>query len=158
MKHIKTLFLYLLVSLFIIFLTSSFTAQAYIDDAESVDITGKTAAIALNQKKIKKADAKVDTTTDDTSDTNGEVSNTNTTQQSTTKNYSKTYKQGDKKDAIKPYQRKLKQLGYLPSNAKVDGAFGNMTNKAIKKFQKNENLPVTGKLDADTMKKLDEME
>lgn len=159
MKHVKTLFFYLMASLFIIFLTSSFTAQSYIDSAQDVDISGKTASIALNKKKIKKKNIvkeEDNTTTNDTR-TQTTPQATGTTPQST-KTYDKTYKQGDKDDGIKPYQTKLKTLGYLPSNAKVDGDFGNTTNNAIKKFQKKEGLNVTGELDVDTMKKLDESE
>lgn len=158
MKHVKTLFFYLIASLFIIFLTSSFTAQSYIESAQDVDITGETASIALNKEKIKKS---VDTKEDEVSANNTNETTTPSTPKTTaqsTKTYDKTYKQGDKDDGIKPYQTKLKALGYLPSNAKVDGDFGNTTNNAIKKFQKKEGLNVTGELDVDTMKRLDESE
>ena len=44
------------------------------------------------------------------------------------------------------------ELGYEPGPA--DGIMGKMTKKAIKKFQKDNDLPPTGKIDNDTKIKL----
>ncbi|WP_321492077.1 peptidoglycan-binding domain-containing protein [uncultured Desulfobacter sp.] len=49
-------------------------------------------------------------------------------------------------------QEKLTELGYTPGPS--DGKMGNTTRTAIKKFQKDQNLPVTGTLDNDTLQKM----
>ena len=49
-------------------------------------------------------------------------------------------------------QRKLATLGYNPGPA--DGAMGGRTATALRSFQKDRNLPVTGKLDAQTIAEL----
>jgi hypothetical protein len=61
-------------------------------------------------------------------------------------------------DATKVYeaQTKLIFLGYKPGIA--DGIMGAKTQKAIINFQKNNNLPSTGKLDSDTRDALFEYE
>lgn len=49
-------------------------------------------------------------------------------------------------------QKKLKELGYDPGPP--DGIWGNKTTSAIKRFQLDNGLPVTGQLDAQTRAKL----
>ncbi len=49
-------------------------------------------------------------------------------------------------------QQTLKQQGLY--NGPVDGNWGPETQTAVKDFQKKENLPATGELDAQTMSKL----
>ena len=49
-------------------------------------------------------------------------------------------------------QKRLTELGYEPGPA--DGIMGRMTKKAVKKFQKDNDLPPTGKIDNDTKIKL----
>jgi hypothetical protein len=49
-------------------------------------------------------------------------------------------------------QKRLLVLGYQPGPA--DGVMGKKTTDAIKKFQQDKNLAVTGRLDADTAEKL----
>lgn len=46
-------------------------------------------------------------------------------------------------------QKKLDQEGYKVGHA--DGKWGRKTTEAVKSFQKNNNLPVTGKLDQQTL-------
>jgi hypothetical protein len=55
-------------------------------------------------------------------------------------------------DDIYKIQKRLAELGYEPGPA--DGIMGRMTKKAIKKFQKDNDLPPTGKIDNDTKNKL----
>ena len=53
---------------------------------------------------------------------------------------------------IKQAQNRLKELGYNPGP--VDGIWGKKTEAAIKKFQQEKNLQVTGELDEKTREKL----
>ncbi len=62
------------------------------------------------------------------------------------------YKRGDRGDGVKRYQRRLAKAGYLTENA--DGVFGEATEKAVKDFQKDNDISVTGHLDAETRKGL----
>ncbi len=62
------------------------------------------------------------------------------------------YKRGDRGDGVKRYQRRLAKAGYLTENA--DGVFGEATEKAVKDFQKDNDISVTGRLDAETRKGL----
>ena len=56
------------------------------------------------------------------------------------------------KDDIKKVQRSLNDKGFHPG--KVDGVLGSRTRAGIREYQKAENLPVTGRLDAETAGKL----
>ena len=49
-------------------------------------------------------------------------------------------------------QKKLSELGYNPGNP--DGIWGKKTEKALQRFQKESDLPATGKLDKKTEEKL----
>jgi hypothetical protein len=49
-------------------------------------------------------------------------------------------------------QTMLKQLGYAVT---VDGEFGSKSEKLVKQFQKDQNLPQTGKVDSETWKRLE---
>lgn len=61
--------------------------------------------------------------------------------------------EGEKKSmSIKESQKTLKRLGYDPGI--IDGKFGKKTEEAIKAFQKDNKLEVTGKLDEETKKSL----
>lgn len=53
---------------------------------------------------------------------------------------------------IKHTQQTLTQLGYDPKG--VDGLWGENTFNAIVQFQKDKNLPMTGRLDLETKKRL----
>jgi Putative peptidoglycan binding domain len=53
---------------------------------------------------------------------------------------------------IKKVQESLRDKGYY--HAKVDGVLGPQTRAGIRQYQKDENLPVTGRLDAKTAGKL----
>jgi len=55
-------------------------------------------------------------------------------------------------DEIYKIQKRLTELGYEPGP--TDGIMGGMTTKAIMKFQKDNNLPPTGKIDNETIHKL----
>ena len=53
---------------------------------------------------------------------------------------------------ITKVQESLRDKGYY--HADVDGVLGSQTREAIRQYQKSENLPVTGRLDAETAGKL----
>jgi len=53
---------------------------------------------------------------------------------------------------ITKVQESLRDKGYY--HAKVDGVVGPQTREAIRQYQQSENLPVTGRLDAETAGKL----
>ncbi len=59
---------------------------------------------------------------------------------------------GSRGDRVTTAQEKLKSLGYLKSNA--TGYFGSDTEKAVRSFQKTNNLSVDGKVGRDTWNKL----
>ena len=63
-----------------------------------------------------------------------------------------TCKKGDKGDAVKKVQKRLKELGYF--TASVDGDFGDATQKAVKSFQKNNGLTNDGVVGKKTLEKL----
>jgi hypothetical protein len=58
----------------------------------------------------------------------------------------------DKGFSIADVQRRLLELGYKPGS--TDGKMGRATIRALKKFQKDNNLPVTGQADNETVGKL----
>ena len=64
-----------------------------------------------------------------------------------------TYAKGDRGAEVKRYQRRLLRTGYLEGHA--DGVFGSATEKAVRNFQKDNKLQVTGGLDEKTMKELE---
>jgi len=59
---------------------------------------------------------------------------------------------GDKGDTVKAVQKKLKSLGYYTGS--IDGDYGNGTKTAVSNFQKRNGLKQTGKVNSDTLKKL----
>ncbi len=63
-----------------------------------------------------------------------------------------TCKAGDKGDAVKKVQKRLKALGYYSGS--IDGDYGNGTKNAVKAFQKNNGLKVNGTVNSSTLKKL----
>ena len=63
-----------------------------------------------------------------------------------------TLQKGDKGDAVKELQQRLKELGYYKTT--IDGEYGSKTVSAVKAFQKNNDLSETGVADAATQKKL----
>ena len=63
-----------------------------------------------------------------------------------------TCRKGDKGDAVKAVQKRLKALGYY--NSSVDGDFGDATKTAVKKFQKNNGLTADGVVGKKTLEKL----
>jgi peptidoglycan hydrolase-like protein with peptidoglycan-binding domain len=58
----------------------------------------------------------------------------------------------DQRHDIKKAQETLRDKGFDPGP--IDGVMGSQTRKAISQYQKSENLPDTGHLDADTAGKL----
>jgi peptidoglycan hydrolase-like protein with peptidoglycan-binding domain len=56
------------------------------------------------------------------------------------------------KEDVKKVQQSLIDKGFDPGN--VDGIMGPRTRSGIRKYQQSENMPVTGRLDADTAGKL----
>ena len=59
---------------------------------------------------------------------------------------------GDSGEAVKKVQRRLKKLGYYKGS--IDGDYGNGTKTAVKSFQKRNGLSVTGKVNKNTLNKL----
>ena len=57
-----------------------------------------------------------------------------------------------KKEDIEKVQKSLIDKGFHPG--RVDGVLGSRTRAGIREYQKSENLPVTGRLDAETAGKL----
>lgn len=74
------------------------------------------------------------------------------TQESLNREAREEYKRGDRGDGVKRYQRRLSKAGYLTEDA--DGVFGEATEKAVKDFQKDNDITVTGRIDAKTQKSL----
>lgn len=56
-----------------------------------------------------------------------------------------TIQKGAKGESVKEIQQKLTELGFL--NSKIDGNFGNVTQKAVKAFQQQNGLNATGTVD-----------
>ena len=54
---------------------------------------------------------------------------------------------------VREAQRALRNLGYQPGP--VDGIVGPKTKEALAKYQRSENIAVTGRLDSETMVRLD---
>ena len=63
-----------------------------------------------------------------------------------------TLAKGDTGDAVKKVQKRLIALGYLSGNA--DGCYGNMTMDAVKAFQQNNGLKITGSVNSTTLSRL----
>lgn len=61
---------------------------------------------------------------------------------------------GDRGSEVQYVQRMLVTQGYLVDNA--DGVFGNNTEYAVRVFQKQKNLPITGKVDNKTLSAIKE--
>lgn len=62
-------------------------------------------------------------------------------------------KQFTERDAIRNLQTYLRRLSYIDSdsiNAPVDGIFDSRTEEALRQFQRNNDLPVTGVADRET--------
>ena len=59
---------------------------------------------------------------------------------------------GDSGEAVKKVQRRLKKLGYYTGG--IDGDYGNGTKKAVKLFQKRNGLSQNGKVNKNTLSKL----
>ena len=76
-------------------------------------------------------------------------SSTNTDSSTST---STSLKKGDKGDAVKAIQTRLKELGYYKSSC--DGSFGDVTVAAVKAFQKKNGLTQDGIVGQVTLKKL----
>ncbi|TXC93205.1 hypothetical protein FS935_03150 [Metabacillus litoralis] len=55
---------------------------------------------------------------------------------------------GDHSEEVEPFQQQLKKLNYY--EGQIDGIFGPLTLKAVKKYQKKNNLHVTGKINTPT--------
>ncbi len=66
-------------------------------------------------------------------------------------------KQGDRGVDVTKVQQALIDLGYLLPKYGVDGIFEDETRAAVLKFQKDQGLAETGKLDKDTLARLDDI-
>ena len=60
----------------------------------------------------------------------------------------------DSGDDVREAQQTLLDIGYWPGP--IDGILGSRTRAAIRQYQRDENLPVTGWLDADTARRVEE--
>ena len=60
----------------------------------------------------------------------------------------------DSGDDVRETQQTLRDKGYYAGP--IDGILGSRTRAALRQYQKDENLPVTGRLDADTARKVEE--
>ena len=61
---------------------------------------------------------------------------------------------GDYGEEVKELQQKLLDTGYLSENP--DGVFGAHTEKAVMAFQKSASLPISGRVDGETLSRLEE--
>ena len=70
--------------------------------------------------------------------------------------YSREKNEGEYDPVVKKIQTQLKEMGYKADGKLIqdDGMYGQKTEIAIKQFQKNKNLPVTGIVDVDTYQSL----
>jgi hypothetical protein len=57
-------------------------------------------------------------------------------------------------DDVREAQQTLRDRGYSPGP--IDGRLGSRTREALRRYQKDENLPVTGQLDPDTARRVGE--
>ncbi len=97
----------------------------------------------VTQKKLESASAiKAD----------GTKANAAATAKPTAKPDTGTLEKGDKGDAVKALQQRLKELGYYTPTA--DGEYGSRTVEAVKAFQKNNGLTQDGIAGPSTQKKL----
>jgi murein L,D-transpeptidase YcbB/YkuD len=64
--------------------------------------------------------------------------------------FTKTLARNSKGSEVLALQQKLKDLGYFPANVAIVNNFGPTTQKAVKDFQKANNLPQSGTVDAKT--------
>ena len=55
---------------------------------------------------------------------------------------------------VRGMQQTLLDVGYWPGP--IDGVLGSQTRSAIRQYQRDENLPITGRLDAETSQKVEE--
>lgn len=70
---------------------------------------------------------------------------------------SRTLKNGSEGEDVKEMQSGLIRLGYDLGKWGADGDFGDCTEDAVEKFQKDHDLKVTGKFDAETFKVFDKV-
>ncbi|MFN7135604.1 MAG: peptidoglycan-binding domain-containing protein, partial [Myxococcales bacterium] len=64
---------------------------------------------------------------------------------------------GARGEAVKRLQTALMDLGYTLPQFGADGGFGGESRRALEQFQKDRGLAVSGRLDAATLRKLDEV-
>ncbi|MCR1899080.1 peptidoglycan-binding protein [Irregularibacter muris] len=149
LKMLKHTIIYFIAFTIIIGLTSTFVAKQFMGKNDLIGLTGSDITrmqVVLNgtdlpkDQKIAEKDKSKDDAAQDLSEEEEEDGQ------------SKEFQKGDAGAEIKEYQTVLSQLGYLQS--KPDGAFGSMTYNAILKYQEENKLEATGKLDKKTMSSL----
>lgn len=59
------------------------------------------------------------------------------------------YQRGDQSEAVRSIQVRLQQLGYF--NAEPTSLYGEITEDAVRRFQRDNSLPVTGRVDPETL-------
>ncbi|MCT7960136.1 peptidoglycan-binding protein [Laspinema sp. D1] len=59
------------------------------------------------------------------------------------------YQRGDESEAVRAIQVRLQQLGYF--NAEPTSLYGEITEDAVRRFQRDNSLPVTGRVDPQTL-------
>ena len=65
-----------------------------------------------------------------------------------------TLREGDSGNGVLTVKKRMQELGYYRSTATVDESFNSMMTERLKEFQKNNGLPQTGIVDAQTLNKL----
>jgi peptidoglycan hydrolase-like protein with peptidoglycan-binding domain len=66
-------------------------------------------------------------------------------------------KVGDRGGDVVKLQIGLQWLGYFPSNQECTGYYGGLTRQAVRDFQKNNGLSVSGIADFNTIQKFNEI-
>lgn len=59
------------------------------------------------------------------------------------------FEPGQQGDSVRSIQQRLQQFGYFQGN--ITGFYGSVTESAVRRFQEDNNLPITGRVDADTL-------
>lgn len=142
MKLFKSLFLYFLIFIFILSLTSSFVLNQVMNE----NITD----LSINSSKMH--EVFYYSFEPNTNDTESESDNSTTETPNDTNISNIEYDIGDSGEEVYKYQKLLYYLDYI--NTTPDGNFRDNMKLAVENYQENKLLEVTGKLDFPTMEML----